>query len=388
MQRWLGAVAGAALQAFFVSSTTQAQTPLKIGLVMEYSGQFADTATQAEAAIKLFMRQNGDIVAGRKIEIIPKDTGGPAPDTAKRLAQELVVRDKVDILAGWILSPNTLAAAGVSVEAKKLMVVMNAAAAIIPTKSPYIVRTSSSSLITSGTFGTWVSKKVKDAFTMVSDYAPGRDSEAAFSQAFVAWGGKIVGAVKMPIADPDFSAYVQRAKDAKAEGIYVWIPGGAQPAALGKALAEHGMSGSSFSIFSEVNLTDDNALKSMGDSSLGFITVSYYDWTHASDLNKDFVKAYREANNGRNPDVLSIGAWDGMRVIYDALKKTNGDSDGEKLIEAVKGLSWESPRGQVTISPTTRDIVETYYIRRVEKIDGVLQNVEFDKIEPSGVVKK
>lgn len=388
MQRWLGAVAAAALQAFFVSSTAQAQTPLKIGLVMEYSGQFADTATQAEAAIKLFMRQNGDTVAGRKIEIIPKDTGGPAPDTAKRLAQELIVRDKVDILAGWILSPNTLAAAGVSVEAKKLMVVMNAAAAIIPTKSPYIVRTSSSSPITSGTFGTWVSKKVKDAFTMVSDYAPGRDSEAAFSQAFVAWGGKIVGAVKMPIADPDFSAYVQRAKDAKAEGIYVWIPGGAQPAALGKALAEHGMSGSSFSIFSEVNLTDDNALKSMGDSSLGFITVSYYDWTHASDLNKDFVKAYREANNGRNPDVLSIGAWDGMRVIYDALKKTNGDSDGEKLIEAVKGLSWESPRGQVTISPTTRDIVETYYIRRVEKIDGVLQNVEFDKIEPSGVVKK
>jgi len=197
----------------------------------------------------------------------------------KRLAQELVVRDKVDILAGWILSPNTLAAAGVSVEAKKLMVVMNAAAAIIPTKSPYIVRTSSSSPITSGTFGTWVSKKVKDAFTMVSDYAPGRDSEAAFSQAFVAGGGKIVGAVKMPIADPDFSAYVQRAKDAKAEGIYVWIPGGAQPAALGKALAEHGMSGTSFSIFSEVNLTDDNALKSMGDSSLGFITVSYYDWT-------------------------------------------------------------------------------------------------------------
>jgi len=332
-------------------------------------------------AIKLYVQQNGDTVAGKKLEFIRKDTGGIAPDVAKRLAQELIVRDKVDIIAGFLLTPNALAAGDVSAEAKKFMVVMNAATSIITTKSPYMVRTSLTTPQVNASLGTWAYKNgIRKAYTMLSDFGPGIDAEGAFSKAFKEAGGEIIGTVKMAVANPDFSAYVQRAKDLNPESIYVFVPGGAQPAAFGKALAERGIDPQKIKVMGQGEITDDSALKSMGDTALGIITAFHYDWNHNSAMNKKFVADFNAAY-GRNPDFFSMGGWDGMHAIYAALKKTNGDTDGEKLIDAVKGMAWESPRGPISIDPETRDIIQTVYIRRVEKVGGKLANVEFDKAE-------
>jgi branched-chain amino acid transport system substrate-binding protein len=365
-----------------MSSSSQAQDTVKIGLIMAYSGQFADTAAQMDNAIKLYIKQHGDTVAGRKIEIIRKDTGGPNPDVAKRLAQELIVRDKVDILAGFTLTPEAFGAADVSAEAKKLMVVMNAATSAITTKSPYVARTSLTIPQLENTFGAWAAKSgVKKAYTMVSDYGPGIDAETWFQKGFKSAGGDIVGAVRMPVANPDFSAFVQRAKDLNPEAIFVFIPGGAQPPAFMKALAERGMDSKTVKVMGQGEITmDDVALKNMGDAGLGIITVFHYGWEHKSKMNDDFVKAYN-AEFKRNPDVFSIGGWDGMHLIYEALKKTGGKADGDSLIAAAKGMKWESPRGPISIDPDTRDIVQTVYIRKVDKVGGAIQNVEFDKVE-------
>jgi branched-chain amino acid transport system substrate-binding protein len=358
-----------------------AQGTVKIGIILPYSGQFADGAAQMDNAIKLYVQQNGDTVAGKKLEFIRKDTGGIAPDVAKRLAQELIVRDKVDIIAGFLLTPNALAAGDVSAEAKKFMVVMNAATSIITTKSPYMVRTSLTTPQVNASLGTWAYKNgIRKAYTMLSDFGPGIDAEGAFSKAFKEAGGEIIGTVKMAVANPDFSAYVQRAKDLNPESIYVFVPGGAQPAAFGKALAERGIDPQKIKVMGQGEITDDSALKSMGDTALGIITAFHYDWNHNSAMNKKFVADFNAAY-GRNPDFFSMGGWDGMHAIYAALKKTNGDTDGEKLINAVKGMAWESPRGPISIDPETRDIIQTVYIRRVEKVGGKLANVEFDKAE-------
>ncbi len=353
---------------------------IKVALIMCYSGQFADTATQMDDAIKLFMQQNGDTIAGKKIELIRKDDGGIAPDVAKRLAQEAIVRDHADILGGWILTPNALAAGDVSKEAKKFMVVMNAATSIITTKSPYMARTSSTTPQLNYTFGQWAAHNgIKTVYTMVSGYGPGIDAQTWFEKGFTAAGGKVIGSVRFPVANPDFSAFVQRAKDSKPDAIYIWIPGGAQPAAVGKALAEHGIDTSKIKILGQDALTQESGLKNMGDAGLGIITVAFYDYHHQSPLNNAFVKAYN-ADFHRNPDIFSIGGYDGMHLIYAVLKKTNGNTSGEALIDAAKGMSWESPRGPIMIDPETRDIVQTVYIRRVEKVGGDLVNVEFDKI--------
>jgi len=358
-----------------------AQGTIKIGVILPYSGQFADGATQMDNAIKLYVKQNGDTIAGKKLEFIRKDTGGIAPDVAKRLAQELVVRDKVDILTGFLLTPNALAAGDVSAEAKKFMVVMNAATSIITTKSPYMVRTSLTTPQINASLGTWAYKSgIRKIYTMVSDYGPGIDAEGAFSQAFKQAGGEIVGSVRFPVANPDFSAFVQRAKDLNPEAIYIWVPGGAQPAALGKALAERGIDPKKTKVLGQGEVTGEEALKGMGDVSLGIITAFHYDYNHNSALNKNVVKAYNDAY-GRNPDFFSMGAWDGMHLIYDVLKKTNGNADPEALVNAAKGAKWESPRGPIAIDPETRDIIQTVYIRRVEKAGGKLVNVEFDKVE-------
>jgi len=373
-------IASAVLAAFGIGPAS-AQGTVKIGIILPYSGQFADGAAQMDNAIKLYVQQNGDTVAGKKLEFIRKDTGGIAPDVAKRLAQELIVRDKVDIIAGFLLTPNALAAGDVSAEAKKFMVVMNAATSIITTKSPYMVRTSLTTPQVNASLGTWAYKNgIRKAYTMLSDFGPGIDAEGAFSKAFKEAGGEIIGTVKMAVANPDFSAYVQRAKDLNPESIYVFVPGGAQPAAFGKALAERGIDPQKIKVMGQGEITDDSALKSMGDTALGIITAFHYDWNHNSAMNKKFVADFNAAY-GRNPDFFSMGGWDGMHAIYAALKKTNGDTDGEKLINAVKGMAWESPRGPISIDPETRDIIQTVYIRRVEKVGGKLANVEFDKAE-------
>ncbi len=357
-----------------------AQQTVKIGLVNVLSGQFADAGAQLDNGVRTYLRQKGDTVAGRKIEIIRRDVGGVAPDVAKRMAQELVVRENVDILAGFLLTPNALAAGDVSAEAKKFMVVMNAATSIITTKSPYMIRTSVTLPQVMETFGIWAAKSgIKQSYTMVTDYGPGHDSERAFHQGFTDNGGKIVGSVRFPVANPDFSAFVQRAKDLGPESIYIFIPGGAQPAALGKAFAERGIDKNKTKILGSGETTAEAALKSMGDAGLGIITAWHYDYTRDSQLNRAFVKLFNEMH-GRNPDFFSIGGYDGMHAIYETLKKTGGKTDGDTLIAAARGLSWESPRGPMSIDPKHRDVVQTIYIREVRRIGNELVNVPIASI--------
>jgi branched-chain amino acid transport system substrate-binding protein len=377
------ALTGVALLAGAMLATAgRAQETVKVGMIISLSGQFADTGVQMLNGAKLYVKQHGDTVAGKKIEIIAKDVGGINPPVAKRLAQELVTRDKVDVLAGFDLTPNALAAADVATEAKKFMVNMNAATAIVISKSPYMVRTSFTVPQLNETLGAWAEKSggVKKAYTMVADFGPGIDAETAFTKGFTGAGGQIAGSVRMAVANPDFSAYVARAKDLDPQGIYVMIPGGAMPGAFGKALAERGIDPKKTKVMGQMEITDEHALASMGDVALGIITVAHYDYNHKSKMNEDFVKAYN-AEYKRNPDFFSIGGYDGMHVIYAALAKTGGKADGDSLIAAAKGLKWESPRGPMSIDPETRDVVQNIYIRQVEKVGGKLVNVEIAKVE-------
>jgi branched-chain amino acid transport system substrate-binding protein len=340
------------------------------------------------------MKMHGDSVAGKKIELITKDVGGPAPDVAKRLSQELVVRDNVDILAGYVLTPNAMAAGDVSAEAKKFMVVMNAATSVVITKSPYMIRTSVTLPQVMETFGTWAATKggIKQVYTMVTDYGPGIDAEGAFQLAFKNAGGTVVGSVRFPVANPDFSAFVQRAKDVSPQSIFIFIPGGAQPAALGKAMAERGIDKNVTKVLGSGETTAEAAVKSMGDNSVGIITAWHYDFMSKAPLNVEFVKAYQQVSGGRNPDFFSIGGYDGMHAIYEALKKTRGNTDAQALVDAAKGLKWESPRGPMMIDPETRDVVQNVYLRRVQKVGNDYVNVVFDMVpmvkDPAGERRK
>jgi branched-chain amino acid transport system substrate-binding protein len=287
----------------------------------------------------------------------------------------------VDILAGFVLTPNALAASDVSDQAKKFMVIMNAATSIITTKSPYSVRTSLTLPQVTESLGAWAYRAgVRKAYTMVSDYGPGHDAEGGFQRAFKAAGGEIVGAVRFPVANPDFSAFVQRAKDLNPESIFIFVPGGAQPAALGKALAERGIDPRKIKVLGTGEVTDETAVRNMGDAALDIITAWHYDYNHDSALNKEFVREFA-ADNKVNPNFFAVGGYDGMHLIYEALKKAGGKTDGESLVNAAKGMKWESPRGPISIDPETRDIVQTVYIRRVQRVGGNVVNVEFDKVE-------
>src|SRR4051812_5108858 len=389
---WLAAALCAA--ALAAAPAAHAQGTVRIGLVLTLSGQFADAGNQIDNGIKTYMKQYGDSVAGKKIEIIRKDTGGPAPDVAKRLSQELVVRDKVDILAGYVLTPNAMAAGDVSAEAKKFMVVMNAATSAVITKSPYMIRTSVTLPQVMETFGTWAATKggIKHSYTMVTDYGPGHDSEAAFQSAFKAAGGTIVGSVRFPVANPDFSAFVQRAKDIGPESIFIFIPGGAQPAALGKAFAERGIDLKKTRILGSGETTAEAALKSMGDNALGIITAWHYDYMDKNPLNQKFVKEYQAVSGGGNPDFFFIGGYERQEALFKRAEKKKGNTDAQALVDAAKGLKWESPRGPMMIDPETRDVVQNVYIRRVEKVGGELVNVPFDTIpmvkDPAGERRK
>jgi branched-chain amino acid transport system substrate-binding protein len=368
--------------ALVLSNSVQAAGTVKIGMILPLSGQFADTGIQLLNGAKTYVKQHGDMVAGKKIEFIVKDVGGINPPLAKRLSQELVVRDHVDILGGYVLTPNAFAGGDVSKEANKFMVVMNAATATITLKSPEMIRTSMTLPQSGDTFGHWAATKggIKSCYTMVSNYGPGIDVEQSFIKAFKAAGGKIVGSVRFPVANPDFAAFVQRAKDVNPECVFIFVPGGTQPAAIAKALAERGLDPGKVKILGTGELTGEQSLESMGDAAIGILSAWHYDYMQDNPQNKEFVKLHNELFH-RNPDLFSLGGYDGMHAIYAALEKTKGDTDGKKLVEAAKGLHWQSPRGPMSIDPETRDVVQTIYIRRVEKVNGKLENVIFDKVE-------
>ena len=351
---------------FVIVNAVYAQNVVKLGLV---------------GGMKAYMKQHGDTVAGKKIEVVQRDTTGPAPDVAKRLAQELVTRDNVDFLVGFGLTPNALAVAPVATEAKKPMIIMNAATSIITTKSPYIVRVSMTLPQITEPMAIWAAKNgIKKVYTVVSDYGPGLDAEAAFTKAFKASGGEIVGSVHIPLKNPEFAPFVQRVKDAKPEAIFLFLPAGEQGIGFMKGYKERGLAEAGIKLIATGDITDDGVLEAMGDPTIGLITSFHYSAAHDSPENKAFVKAYAEANGTKlRPNFMAAAGYDGMAAIYEALKKTQGSTDGDKVIAALKGLKLTSPRGQIMIDPETRDVVQTVYIRKVEKTSGGLYNIEFDK---------
>ena len=362
-------------------TVSSAQGVVKLGMVGEFSGPFAQYGQQILGGMKAYMKVNGDTVAGKKIEIVQKDTTGPAPEIAKRHAQELVTRDNVDILVGFGLTPNALAAAPVATEAKKLMVIMNAATSIITTKSPYIVRVSMTLPQVTQPMAVWAAKNgIKKVYTVVADYGPGLDAEKAFGEAFKAAGGEMVGSIHTPLQNPDFGPFVQRVKDAKPEAVFLFLPAGEQGIAFMKGYEERGLQQAGIKLIATGDITDDGVLEAMGDPTLGLITSFHYSAAHNSPENAAFKKAYSDANGDKlRPNFMAAAGYDGMAVIYEALKKTGGSTDGDKLVAAIKGMKLVSPRGPIMIDPETRDVVQTVYIRKVEKVGGALYNVEFDK---------
>ena len=371
----------AAVIAALVPWAAAAAEPLKIGLVAPYSGPQASYGRQMEAGMKAWLKIHGDTLAGRKVQILARDNAGPNPENAKRLSQELVTRDKVDFLAGYGFTPDAMAAAPVATEAKVPMVVMNAASSVVTTKSPYIVRLSMTLPQVSAPMGTWAAKHgIKKVYTLVSDYAPGLDSEAAFKKAFEAGGGQVVDSVRVPLRNPEFAPYVQRIKDARPEAVFMFVPSGEQGVAFMKAFEERGLAKAGIKVIATGDLTDDEVLNSMGDPTLGVITSHHYSAAHDSPENKAFLAAFKEVGgNLARPNFFAIGGYDGMAAIAEVTKKLNGKIDGDKAMEAFKTLKLQSPRGPIAIDPATRDIVQTVYIRRVEKKGNDYWNVEFDK---------
>jgi branched-chain amino acid transport system substrate-binding protein len=364
-----------------VAAAVSAQNVVTLGMVAPFSGPFADYGPQMLGGMKAYMKQHGDTVAGKKIEIVQKDSTGPAPEVAKRLAQELITRDNADILIGFGFTPNALAAAPLATEAKKLMLILNAATSIITTKSPYIVRVSMTLPQVTQPMAVWAARNgIKKVYTVVADYAPGLDAEKAFSEAFKAAGGEIVGSLHTPLQNPDFAPFIQRIKDAKPEAVFLFLPAGAPGIAFMKGYEERGLKEAGIKLFATGDITDDTVLDTMGDPVLGLITSFHYSADHKSPENEAFKKAYAEANGTRlRPNFMAAAGYDGMALIYAALQKTGGSTDGDKLVEAMKGMRLMSPRGPILIDPETRDVVQTVYIRKVEKTGGGLYNVEFDK---------
>jgi len=365
---------------FSLGNTLHAAEPFKIGMILPMTGPFASTGIQIVAAAKLYMAQNGDTVAGRKIELIVKDDTS-APDVTKRLAQELVVNDKVSVLAGFGLTPLALAAAPIATQAKTPEVVMAAATSSITQASPYIIRTSFTLPQAAVAMGDWAAKNgIKKAVTLVSDFAPGIDAEKYFKDRMLFNGAQVLETIRVPMRNPDFAPFLQKVRDLKPDALYVFVPSGAGTALM-KQFTERGLDKAGIRLIGTGDVTDDDLLNSIGDVALGAVTTHHYSASHKSALNQKFVAAFEKANNNLRPNFMAVGGYDGMHVIYEALKATKGNANGDQLLAAMKGQIFESPRGPMFIDAQTRDVVHNIYIRKVEKVNGQLYNMEFDSIK-------
>jgi len=361
------------------SAMAQADT-FKIGLILPLTGQQASTGKQIEAATKLYMAQNGASVAGKKIELIIKDDGG-IPDASKRIAQELVVNDKVNVLAGFGLTPIALAVAPIATQSKTPQIIMAAATSIITEASPYIIRTSFTIPQSAVAMADWAPKNgIKKVVTLVSDYGPGIDAEKFFKDRLMFNGGQVIESLRVPLRGPDFAPFLQKVRDIKPDALFVFVPSGAGAAVM-KQFLERGMDKAGIKLIGTGDLTDDDQLNDMGDGALNVVTSHHYSAAHPSALNKKFVDAFEKANKGLRPNFMAVGGYDGMRVIYEALRATKGAGGGDALLAAMKGQIFESPRGPMFIDAQTRDVVHNMYLRKVEKKDGKLYNVEFDVIK-------
>ena len=356
-----------------------AQGTVKVGLVVSMTGEQASTGRQVNAGVDLYMKEHGNKVAGKTIQVILRDSGS-VPDHTKRLAQELIVNDKVNVLAGFEITPAALVVAPLATEAKVVEVVMAAGTSIITERSPYIVRTSDTVPQSSVIIADWAAKnRIKKVVTIVSDYAPGFDAEKSFTERFKAAGGTVAEAIRVPLANPDFAPFLQRAADAKPDAIFIFVPSG-QGGTFMKQFAERGLDKAGIKLIGPGDVTDDDLLPGMGNAAIGTVTAHHYSADHNSAMNKAYVAAFEKANHFR-PNFMSVGGYDGMHLIYAALKKTGGKADGDSLIAAMKGMKWESPRGPIEIDPETRDIIQNEYIRKVEMKNGQLYNVEFATFE-------
>jgi branched-chain amino acid transport system substrate-binding protein len=369
----------AALAAAMIAGTAQAQSDtVKIGLILPMTGQQASTGRQIDAAVKLWQAQNGNKAGGKTVEVILKDDAS-VPDNTRRLAQELVVNDKVVALAGFGITPSAMATAPIATQSKTPMVVMAAATSAITEASPFVVRTSFTLPQAAVALAEWANKNnIKKVVSLVADYAPGFDAEKYFTDRVTLNGGQVLDKLRTPLRSPDFAPVLQKVRDLKPDALYVFLPSG-QGAAFMKQFAERGLDKAGIRLIATGDVTDDDQLNDMGDVALGVVNSHHYSAAHPGAVNKKFVDAFEKANKFR-PNFMAVGGYDGMRVIYNALNATKG-AGGEALLNAMKGQIFESPRGPVLIDAQTRDIVQDMYIRKVERKDGQLWNIEFDAIK-------
>jgi branched-chain amino acid transport system substrate-binding protein len=362
-----------------MASTGALAQDVKVGVVLPLTGGLAPVGKQVQAGIKLYMDKNGSTVAGKKIDLIIKDDAG-VPDNSKRLAQELIVNDKVAIIGSGI-TPSAMAIGPLSTQGKTANVVMvSGTSGVINPNNPYMVRTSFTLGQQSGIIAEWAAKNGSKKVAIVqSDWAPGAEATKVFTDAFTAAGGQIVETIKVPLANPDFAPFLQRARDANPDTLFVFVPA-SQAGTFAKQFAERGLDKAGIKLIGPGDIVDDNDLPGMGDAMLGVVTAGIYSTLHNSPTNKDYVAAFKKAN-GFRPNFISLGGYDGMHLMYEALKKTQGTTDGDALVNAMKGTKWESPRGPISIDPDTRDIIQNIYIGKVEKVQGELYSVEFATFE-------
>ncbi len=382
MKGWkLGLAVAAATMAGVGAASAQT---VKIGLLLPLSGPSASLGDQMDKAVQLYMKSHEkDLPPGVKIEIIKRDTTGPAPDVAKRLAQELITRDRVNFITGVVFTPNANAIAPLATEAKVPFVIMNAGTSMTTTLSPFIARVSFTLWQSSFPMGQWAAKSgIKKAYIAVTDYGPGHDAEAAFHKGFVDSGGEIVGQVRIPLQNPDFVPFLQRVKDAKPDALFVFVPAGRQATAIMKAFGDLGLGQAGIRLIGPGDIVTDEELPNMGDVPLGIITAHHYSAAATRPQNKKFVEAWKASYGpASTPSFMSVGAWDGMHAIYHVIREQRGRIDGEKAMALLRGWqSADSPRGPIMIDPETRDIVQNIYMRKVEKVGGQLANVEFETI--------
>jgi branched-chain amino acid transport system substrate-binding protein len=370
---------GAALAAALATRGVLAQQEtVRIGVIVPMTGPFASTGRQVDGAIKLWMQQNGSTVAGKRIEVVLKDDTG-SPDTTRRIAQELI-NDKVGVLAGFGLTPLALATAPLATQAKVPMIVTCAATSSIVEKSPMIVRSGFTLPQITVPMADWASNNgIRKVITLVTDYGPGIDAENAFKGRFTQAGGQVPESLRVPLRNPDFAPFLQKVKDHGPDAVFVFVPSGVG-AVFMKQFVERGFDKGGVRLIATGDVTDDDLLNEMGDAALGVITSMHYSAAHPSAANKAYVEGFKKLNNNMRPNFHSVGTYDGMRLIYKALEATKGSADGEALVNAMKGMQFESPRGPVTIDPASRDPIQNVYLRKVERQNGELWNVEFATI--------
>ena len=360
-----------------------ARSPIKVGLILPMTGPFQSTGRQIEAAVRLCIQERNGTVAGQPIEVVLKDDGGVA-DATRRLAQELVVNEKVRFLAGFGLTPLALAAAPIATRGKVPEVVMAAATAAITEQSPFIVRTSVTIPQTTVPLADWAARDgVRKTVTLVTDYGPGIDAETWFKNRFTEAGGQVAETLRVPLQNPDFAPFLQRARDAAPDALFAFVPSGVG-SVLMRQFAERGLNTSGIRLIALGDVTDDDILNGMGDVALGVVTSHHYSAAHDSPENRKFVEGFRRLTNGSRPNFMAVGGYDGMTLICKAIEAAGAPADGAQMVEAMKGVSWESPRGPVSIDPRTREMTQNVYIRRVERVNGELFNVEFDTFRAVG----